>query len=215
MLTVINGGYKPPINKSELWANVFGRKLSELHESPDDKDITKQTIFYGVRYINSLNLNTTDHDPEVVFRLASFLQRVIGRLTPRELLTVFPIAKTYNGERFECKDYHYTMNYIQTLGMDTVIGEKADELLWEWLNKHTQIFVVQMLSAMDKIRRQQGKQSMIQEFFGDKITTYRKVSDTKGREFMIDTTTGERHKVVKRMPRYLRLVKEDKNGRSF
>lgn len=215
MLTVIPGGYKPPKDKSELWQHAYYKKIYFLHLLPNYKDYIKAAVFYGINYVNSINMDATPNEPEIVFQTAHNIQRLIGRLTPREFMTIFPIRKTYDGERFKCKDYFYTMKTINEFGLDTLIGNKADEFLWDYWNTKTSIFIVQMLSAMDKIRRQQGKQSMIQEFFGDKITTYRKVSDTKGREFMIDTTTGERHKVVKRIPRYLRLVKEDKNGRSF
>jgi len=215
MLTVINGGYKPPINKGKLWRHAYFKMIYFLHLSPNNKDYIKKAVFYGINYVNSINMDATTDEPEFVFQSASNIQRLIGRLTPREFMTIFPIRKTYDGERYQCKDYFYTKNYIQEFGIDTPIGDKADEFLWDYWNIKTSIFVVQMLSAMDKIRRQEGKPGMLEEFFGDKVTTYRKFSDSKGREYLVDSKTGKYHRTVRKIPRYLKLLKEDKNGRNF
>ena len=209
MLTVINGGYKPPIDKSELWQHAYYKKIYLLHLLPNYKDYIKTAVFYGINYVNSINMDATPNEPEIVFQTASNIQRLIGRLTPREFMTIFPIRKTYDGEKFECKDYFYTKSYIESFGLDTLIGDKVDEFLWDYWNIKTSIFVVQMLSAMDKIRRQQGQKSMIEEFFGDKVTTYRKFTDRNGREYLVDSKTGKYHRTMRKIPRYLNLINEE------
>jgi hypothetical protein len=58
----------------------------------------------------------------------------MSQLTPREFMNIFPIDKTYDGERFECKDYFYTIKIVRALDQDAPIGDKLDDLLWEYMN---------------------------------------------------------------------------------
>jgi hypothetical protein len=52
----------------------------------------------------------------------------IGSLKPAELVNIFPIEKTYDGDRWGVKDYFYTRDYLNTLDPDKPIGENALDL---------------------------------------------------------------------------------------
>lgn len=214
MLTVIHGGYSPPIDRSGIYLNGYIRTLETIKLNPGNKDAIRRAVFYGVHFVNSYK-NQEPEMADALWDLIEYTNLCIGRLTPREFITIFPITKTYDGDRWQSKDYFYTMNAMKEFGLDAVIGDKVHELLWDYMNIKVQIFTVNTLSLMDRIRRAEGKRGMLEEFFGDAVQTYHKVNDTKGRGFMVNAKTGERHKVTKRIPRYLKLVKEDKNGHSF
>lgn len=60
----------------------------------------------------------------------------IGRLTPLELLRMFPVKKEYDGEKWGTKDYFYTMDRLRRLPADKPIGDAQDVavLLWDYQN---------------------------------------------------------------------------------
>lgn len=60
----------------------------------------------------------------------------IGRLTPKQLTHMYPIAKEYDGERWGSKDYFYTMESLKRWSEDEPIGDAQDVacLLWDYQN---------------------------------------------------------------------------------
>lgn len=61
----------------------------------------------------------------------------IGRLTPTELLQMYPVDKEYDGKRWGTKDYFYTMDRLRRLTADKPIGDAQDAacLLWDYQNR--------------------------------------------------------------------------------
>jgi hypothetical protein len=64
------------------------------------------------------------------------VMETIGRLTPLELLRMFPVKKEYDGEKWGTKDYYYTMDRLRRLPADRPIGDAQDvaALLWDYQN---------------------------------------------------------------------------------
>ena len=60
----------------------------------------------------------------------------IGRLTPMELLRMYPVTKEYDGEKWGTKDYFYTMDKLKKLPANKPIGDAQDVacLLWDYQN---------------------------------------------------------------------------------
>lgn len=60
----------------------------------------------------------------------------IGRLTPMELLRMFPVTKEYDGKKWGTKDYFYTLEQLRRLPADKPIGDAQDVavLLWDYQN---------------------------------------------------------------------------------
>ncbi|MCC8025666.1 MAG: hypothetical protein LIP16_10250 [Clostridium sp.] len=60
----------------------------------------------------------------------------IGRLTPMELLRLYPVDKEYDGKKWGTKDYFYTMDRLRRLPADKPIGDAQDVavLLWDYQN---------------------------------------------------------------------------------
>ena len=65
----------------------------------------------------------------------------IEQLTPKQLLSMFPLDKTYNGEKWGCKDYFYSMDVIKKYGIDRRI-ENAPDFLWDYGNEDLREFLV-------------------------------------------------------------------------
>lgn len=65
------------------------------------------------------------------------VMETIGRLTPMELLRMYPITKEYDGEKWGTKDYFYTMDKLKKRLADKPIGDAQDVacLLWDYQNR--------------------------------------------------------------------------------
>lgn len=65
------------------------------------------------------------------------VMETIGRLTPMELLRLYPVTKEYDGEKWGTKDYFYTMDKLKKRPADKPIGDAQDVacLLWDYQNR--------------------------------------------------------------------------------
>lgn len=65
------------------------------------------------------------------------VMETIGRLTPMELLRMFPVTKEYDGKKWGTKDYFYTLEQLRRLPADKPIGDAQDVavLLWDYQNR--------------------------------------------------------------------------------
>ncbi len=92
--------------------------------------------------------------------------------------------------------------------MDTPIGEKIMEFLWDYQNfKDITLFNLASVSILNKLQKIQGKKSLTEEFaerLG--IDTYTKHKEKCGKEYITNDRTGEIQEVKKYRPRYLKPV---------
>lgn len=84
-------------------------------------------------------------------------------ITPREFLTMFPIKKEFDGQKYECKDYFYTKEYLSTIDLDEPISEPF-EFLWDYWNSDTARFLMNVMGAMSDVRKEQTGKGIMQEF---------------------------------------------------
>jgi hypothetical protein len=188
----------------DIYNRAFQREIlncgSTIPEKP--KNINK-LITYGVRIVNLASRdNLTQEGIETLFQLIQIVNYFIGQLTPPELINLFPIEKTYYGDRWEMKDYFYTKKFMDSLPQDKPIGpDSVLEILWEYMNMELRIYTVNYTSVMDKIAVLNGEKGAWEQFIEDAgITTYtlRKEGD---KEILIDNDTGEVQK-IKRKSKY-------------
>ena len=62
---------------------------------------------------------------------------VIGMMTISTFIQLFPIKKTYDGEKYVCKDYYQTIKMLKSTGLDFnkyMILDQVDEILAEYWN---------------------------------------------------------------------------------
>lgn len=211
-MELIQGGAdksKPKPDLSMIYLRNFREKATLLMGQLENREILKQMIFYGVKYINSSQSDKprTYEWLECEIYLITFLISAIGLLTPAELLTIFPLEKQYDGAKYETKDYFYSMKTIREIGLNNVIGDKADKLLWDYCNWDIDNFVVNMMCFLSDIRQLEGETSVMEEFselLG--LTIYTLFKGTNGHEYLQNTTTGQIQRLIKQKPRYLRPI---------
>lgn len=143
----------------------------------------KRLIYYGMKMVNFQDTdNMTLDELMLAFKLMDFIKIVIGTITPSEFENVFPIDKIYEGKRYETKDYFFTRNAMDKLGVYKEIGDQVEDLLWNYQNIIVTLFVVNVLSIASNIRRKQGQSGIMEEFCEEKgIDTYTMYNDEKGK----------------------------------
>ena len=113
--------------------------------------------------------------------------QTIGMLTPRQLIGVFPIYKRYDGDKYQMKDYYYTMEEINKIGLDNPIGNKSFELLWDYENNDLRNFLVETVSALNLVNMYRG--------------------GVDAWDYILNNKELPREEEKTRLPKYLQLVK--------
>jgi hypothetical protein len=209
----------PPTPEPPDYVKIYGRLLQEhVQAETPSKDWVKRFVYLSVKgvpiiYKKDINPGKGEESPteEHLQDILSFMlmtSRKVGMLTPNEFLTIFPVEKYYDGEQGGMLDYYSTMEELKKIGMDNPIGDQADMMLFEYQNRHVRRFKVFSLMVISRIRVCQGHPSLAEEF-ADKmgIKTLRMVTDDKGKQFMYDPANQTTFPIVKKYPRYLRVIK--------
>ena len=194
--------------KSVIYWDAFTNEVLEASDIKNaDTDTVKKIIFYGIK--GMINRDKPKSYSQAVddFYTLSYIKQAVSRLTPVQFMTVFPIDKEFDGEKWGTKDYFYTMDYINSFGKDKLIGDSVSEFLFEYTNINIMLFNVMVMSCMSDINRFQGKQTLAEQWVSEMgLKTYTRHTDSQGREYIMDSE-GHTHKISKPRPRYLRLVK--------
>ena len=161
---------------NEIWERYFfgmvmryTKGYGTLYKLPQDKlakvglagikyicscrDVTRENVRLGIDEPKTLKQN------QYRFQMIDSIFGVLGCLTLRNFVNTFPIEKYYKGEKWEEKDYFYTMEVLNDMDWDKPIGrDKLSELLWDYENeelRHVYIEFTTYASAI--LRAQTGK----------------------------------------------------------
>lgn len=201
---------KKSLALSTLYNNALISFISEFKEKELTRECYKKIAFLGVKTIVSCPKkdNITYNEALTIFKTISFIKNIMSNLTVKEFVNIFPIQKVYDGKKWECKDYFYTKDYLKGFAENEVIGEKIDELMWEYVNINIRDFNISYLMSIDYLRRFEGEKSMMEEWADmNGIDTYLLKKDDKGKEFIYDKKNQRTLKVKKVKPKYLKIIK--------
>ena len=190
---------------NEIWERYFfdmvmryTEEYGTLYKLPQDK--LAKVGFAGIKYICSCrdvsreNTKLGVDEPKTLkqnqyrFQLIDSIFGVLGCLTLRNFVNTFPIDKTYDGAKWECKDYFSTMDVLSKMDWDKPIGrDELSELLWDYDNEELRHAHVEFTTAMSAIyRAQTGKGETWLDDLG--IPTYTEDRETG---IMINNQTGD------------------------
>ena len=195
----------PKPDMKAVWSN-------SLHKSAI-KNSRMGTVLSGIKYvaISDMNSHTYMDQIENDFELISNLMELIGLLTPREFMQLFPITKTYDGERWGEKDYFYAMDHINKMNIDKPIGEERQvfDFLWDYVNWDVTSFLINAMENLDNLCNVRGITGPMDKFIEESgLTTYYSHTDeVTGQEYLINSDTGETTPVKRPKPRYLNPVR--------
>lgn len=108
-------------------------KLSYKYKFDNDYDLMSKlitaefaTLFIGNKH--NLDLKNFVFN----YNLLQFILTLLEGLTPRQVLGLFPIEKSYDGEKYQTKDYYSSMDVVNDLGIDIPLNnETTKEFLME------------------------------------------------------------------------------------
>lgn len=146
-LTVINGGANKNV---EIWHRIFIDEYYGLLSKGDTH--LKKVIVAGVNYIGGIKpkeIHARQDDRtwlENKYCTFGIIVNLMGFISPAEFAVLFPPTKTYDGARYECKDYFSAM---ETLHRHTTVDL---EFLWEYWNAKTNRFTINGVLLLDALR---------------------------------------------------------------
>ena len=213
MLKLIEGTKKerPKVDYERIYLDGMVRGIKAKQLEPDNIEATKRIIFYTVKYFSVLDIKGMNRENlESLLVFDQMLLNQICELTPAELMTIFPVTKSYDGKRYQCKDYFSTMEALQAHGLNEPIRspETASHLLWAYMNPTVMMYQVHCMSVVSEIHTMDTGKGLMEQFFEDqgvKVETFRKYETDDGQTFMMGED-GRSFPVKKPVPRHLKLV---------
>ena len=199
--------------------NAIYKAMSE-NKGKDFADYPQEDLmkiaFSGIKYVNSVReirrenerngtgYHQTLEESQAVFQLIDAIFTIMGYIKLKNLVTTFPIKKEYDGEKWCCKDYFYTMDVLSKMDMDKPAGrDNISDLLWDYLNDDLRHAYVEFTCAMSAIYRSQTGKSIAEQWCDDiGIPTY---TINKETGVIMDNKTGQTMKLKKRSK--LQIVK--------
>ena len=206
---------------NEIWESYFfdmvmryTKEYGTLYKLPQDK--LAKVGLAGIKYICSCrdvsreNTRLGVDEPKTLkqnqyrFQMIDSIFGILGCLTLRNFVNTFPIDKTYDGEKWECKDYFSTMEVLSKMDWDKPIGrDELSELLWDYDNADLRHAYIEFTTAMSAIYRAQTGKGIAETWLDDLgIPTYTEDRETG---IMINKQTGDIMKTKK--VSHLQIVK--------
>ena len=177
---------------NEIWERQYYTALEKactgrsgmLKDLPQDE--LAKIGFAGIKYICSMREITRENrklgidesrtlaEEQLRFTVIDSIFTILGCLTLRNFVTTFPIDKTYDGAKWECKDYFSTMDVLSKMDWDKPIGrDELSELLWDYDNEELRHAYIEFTTAMSAIYRAQTGKGIMEKFFEDRgVPTY-------------------------------------------
>ena len=217
-LTVIEGIKNEPavqIDYTDIHLKATFRSYKRFMESQDRTDLLK-AVNHGVRCADTDDIRAASFElRNIVF---SSVMYILGQITPRELMQVFPVSKEYDGHRWECKDYFYTMKELKAHGLDKPLGggrEGVLGILWDYMNDTTRMFLVGYTGVMSDIYRMETGKGIMETWLEENGVKPRIIhtDERTGKQYLYDGETGKTMPVTKKRPRYLKLLDRKGNNR--
>ena len=206
----------------DLWCIQYHNVVTsifEKHNSIDDwsQDELMKVALCGVKYINyAIDIDSANHRldntyqtpfevKQNAFNLIDALFGAIGRIKLKNLIKIFPIDKDYDGAKWECKDYFFTMDVLREKGLNNAVGrDNVFDLMWDYMNRELRELTVFYMSCMSAMYKQQSGVSFAEKFCVDNIIPTYTMDRENG--LLIDNQSGEIAKMSNK-PSFMQIVK--------
>lgn len=202
------------IKINNAWQRQYTNAVKEAYDSTNNSlyDIPQEKLmkigFAGIKLICSLQDSDRmckklgDKSTESLeecqkkFEFIDVILSVLGCLTIKNFVTTFPITKEYDGEKWQSKDYFFTMDVLSNMDWDKPIGrDKMTDLLWDYQNNDLRETYVEYMCVTSALYRAQTGKGIAEQWVEDMgIPTY-EVDDDSG--FIMDNQTGKVSKLEK------------------
>lgn len=167
--------------KHDVYKRAFNRLTDEMIKD-GVKSFNRsgyiKTLHLLIKMIETMPKNYTIQEFEYYEAIMNMTHSMMRVMTIRELKQCYPIEKTYDGARWECKDYYSTMNSLTEYDEDKMIDGDLSDILWDYFNPVIMRVHVNMMLLIDKKNELEGKQGLMEKISQDfQIPLYEKQSD--------------------------------------
>lgn len=225
--TVIKGQNNksaPSKQKWEIYKSAYDNlmiRCSVQKENNSIADTLAKMFFYGTRYIilkyrskekGIFEARVLDYQELMQdFSFVNLLYQILGHLTIRQVQGIFPLDKEYDGEKYQCKDYFYSIKKLQSINVDDLICHQfpnIEDFTWVYWNRDIFELDATMIDIASDIRRCEGKKDIVEEWMEKQgIEPY-----TVSTDGTMKNSKGE--KICKLKPNSgFKVVKNDRNQR--
>ena len=177
---VIKGKKDITKKKWELYKDAYDNlmiKCSVHKENNNIADTLAKMFFYGTRYITlKYQANKKSiFEPRVLvrdelmqdFAFVELMLQILGHLTLKQVMGIFPIDKDYDGDKYCCKDYFYAIEHLQGVNPDDLIYHRFPEIndfTWVYWNRDIFELDAVLVEIASDIRRLDGKKGIVEEW---------------------------------------------------
>lgn len=193
--------------QNAIYKAMSENKGKEIADYPQE-DLMKIALS-GIKYINLVreirrenervgtDYKQSLEESQVTFNLIDAIFTVMGYIKLKNLVITFPITKDFDGAKWECKDYFYTMDVLSKMDWDKPVGrDNISDLLWDYQNDDLREAYVEFTCSMSAIYRSQTGKGIAEQFCNDMgIPTY---TINKETGVVMDNQTGQTTKLKSR-----------------
>ncbi len=195
--TVISndGIEQPPRNRgremeklNEAWSRQYQSAFMKAVENNKDlksfleasQDDLMRIAFAGIKFIGmqrdirreneriEVGYKKPEEQSQYFYQFIDLIFTICGQLTLKNFVITFPITKSYDGEKWEMKDYFYTMDVLNEMDWNKPIGrEQISELLWDYQNDDLREAYVEYMGAMSDIYQFQTGEGIMEQWCED------------------------------------------------
>lgn len=204
MLCLLNGSREATEARKKAIADKRKDRLRYIMlESKDPQKVIHAAVrWYGLR-----NKWETDSQAEFVL-YNSMLLLLAQEYSPEWIWREFPPSKTYDGARYEIKDYFTSRRALENAAPFAGDSEAVNLFLWEYDNDLLRDFVMAGLFLVDELRAAQGEPSLMKSWADEVgITVYHSTKTEGGKEILLDDEGRSLGVMKRKRPRYIGRVK--------
>lgn len=206
----------------DMWCRQYYNTVTSIfgkYRKIDDwsQDELMKAALCGVKYMNSVikieavthrvdnTYQTTFQAKQTAFKLIDALFGIISRIKLKNLIQIFPIDKEYDGDKWGCKDYFFTMDVLRERGLDNAVGrDGVIDLLWDYENRELRKVTVFYMSCMSAMYQRQTGVSFMDKFCEDNNIDSYSVDRENG--IIVNNQTGKIAKLSNK-PSFMQIVK--------
>lgn len=188
-----------------IYLRNYIKGLDQIKSGLASDEIRLKTFFYMARYIVTNNFGKKTSDLDFDLQMVLNDEQLLSGVNTQKFINYFPITKSYNGEKYECKDYYSTIEAVRAKG-DTLTD--IFDFFWDYDNSLIREYIVCKMSLMSEMHKRETGNGIAEQWAEENgIKTYSLHKDNKGKEYLFDKETGKTIKVKKTKPKYLKVVK--------
>lgn len=168
-------------------------------------DMFFKKLYMMVIAINSGYCDTQIYPPEMWedwFFMTESINSMISHMTPLEFQRIFPVAKTYDGNRYHIIDYFHTKKIIMSIGENVTIGKNnMMYFIQNYCNKDIGVYLMNMESIRHHVWKYRNGKDFMSEIAEEILCDSDLSSFNQHKE-----QHSDKHKVSRRNRRIFKIM---------